>query len=414
MTTVFEIPDRKLEVNGAAAVEEAVKRAAQEFPSAAWQAVVREIERGAEEAYGGRLRRKGRERRRLWTTAGEVSITRQRYTLDVEERSFVLFDRRLKLERRRRATRACREYVGRMVAWGGSYAKGCRQIGWGWGEGPAVSTSWRWAQEVGKEREAEARARRKAFFQQGLLPGADVAAPEFVGLEADSTMIHAWRQKGRSHEVYVGLAYDGKRTIGPRGKRRVLRNKEVVTGVGGAAAFGEEFFVRVQERYNVCEVGAVLFSSDGAGVLEGIREAHFPQASHQLDRAHVVRATWEAYGSEFRGRAGQALALLLSEKRARLEQRVEEDARRYPERAEALQAWRQYVCGRWEWNFAARRLRRAHPEVELPDHLEGTGACERTVGTVVGHRMKGRGMGWTPRGAAHMLRLLGLVLLQDS
>ena len=64
---------------------------------------------------------------------------------------------------------------------------------------------------------------------------------------------------------------------------------------------------------------------------------------------------------------------------------------------------------------------------EVPEHLNGTGGIERSVGTVVGHRpqaraaggadptgMKWRGMGWTKTRAANMLRLrLKTLGLQD-
>ena len=48
-------------------------------------------------------------------------------------------------------------------------------------------------------------------------------------------------------------------------------------------------------------------------------------------------------------------------------------------------------------------MKRKHEDV--PEHLNGTGGIERNVGTVVGHRMKWRGMGWTKTGAANILRL---------
>jgi hypothetical protein len=37
--------------------------------------------------------------------------------------------------------------------------------------------------------------------------------------------------------------------------------------------------------------------------------------------------------------------------------------------------------------------------------MNGTGAMERNIGTVAGHRMKHRGMGWTRKGAANIMRV---------
>ena len=53
--------------------------------------------------------------------------------------------------------------------------------------------------------------------------------------------------------------------------------------------------------------------------------------------------------------------------------------------------------------FTYRELKRRNPE--LPPHMNGTGAMERNIGTVVGHRMKHRGMGWTRKGAANIMRV---------
>ena len=64
-----------------------------------------------------------------------------------------------------------------------------------------------------------------------------------------------------------------------------------------------------------------------------------------------------------------------------------------------------YLLKRWEWIYAARDMKASAPEVEFPAHLWGTGAEERMVGVLVGHRMKRRGMGWTKRGAANIMRV---------
>ncbi|MHC5054053.1 MAG: hypothetical protein ACYTKD_04970 [Planctomycetota bacterium] len=31
-----------------------------------------------------------------------------------------------------------------------------------------------------------------------------------MAVEADSTMVHRWKKKAEHHEVYLGIAYDGK------------------------------------------------------------------------------------------------------------------------------------------------------------------------------------------------------------
>jgi hypothetical protein len=110
--------------------------------------------------------------------------------------------------------------------------------------------------------------------------------------------------------------------------------------------------------------------------------------------------------------AQEALGLLYGEKRARFEARLAADAQRFPERAGHLQELAGYLLPRWEHLFTARQLRRSGVP-GLPPHISGTGGVERNVGTVVGHRLKGRGMGWTVLGADHILRLRQIPLLQD-
>ena len=397
VTTEIEIAEKDLDVNR---IEAAVEEAWLAFPTKAWKALVQRVEAQAEEHHGGALRRKGREGRWLWTTAGLVRIERQRYLHPADERSILLFDMRTGLAECGGVTPQARETCALIAGVGPSYEQARWIIAQLWGEAPSVGALWAWTQVEGERGERVERAKRSAFFRDGELPGAEVPAREFVGLEADSTLVHAWREKGKSHEVYVGVSYEGKRE---RGARRALTEKEVVASVEGAAVFGQDFFVAAQARHNVCEARTVLYGSDGAPALETIREELFPMAWHQLDRAHVVRKTREAYGWDHLKEASRALKLLLGEKRERLEQHLDADRRRLRDRGGALNELKHYVLPRWDWLFADRKLRRAGRR--LPPHVSGTGAVERTVGVVVGQRMKNRGMGWTKRGAGNILRV---------
>jgi hypothetical protein len=405
-TTMIEIPERDLNVNG---IEAAVTKAWAAFPTQAWNAFVQQVEATAEQQHGGTLRRKGREGRWLWTMAGLVRIERLRYLHPAEERSFLLFDLRTGLHECGGVTPQAREACAAVAALGPSYDKARQIMAWLRGEVPSVGTLWAWTQAEGARLEKLEEAKRKAFFRDGELPGAELPPREFVGLEADSTLVHAWQERARSHEVYLGLAYGGKRQ---RGTRRTLTDKVVVSSVEGAAAFGENFFVTAQARHNVCDAQTVLYASDGAPALETIRSEMFPMAWHQLDHAHVVRQTREAYAGDHLEDASRTLTLLLGEKRERLEWQLDADRRRLRKRGGALNELKHYVLPRWDWLFAERRLRRAGRR--LPPHVAGSGVVERTVGVVVGQRMKNRGMGWTKRGAGNILRVrLRALHLQD-
>ena len=429
VTMVIEIPDSEMSVNS---IDGAVREKWKEFPPAgrsptagegpsrAWDRVAREVERTAEKYDPGRLRRKGLERRQLWTSSGRVELRRQRYTDDLEEESYVLFDLRAGLERHRRSTAAARETYARLASLSMSYEKASEVAGLLPGESPSRMAIWKWTREEGKRLAAREGEERRRTFEYGDLLGAGGPAKDFVGIEADSTYVHEWRKKG-NHEVYVGIAYDGKETVG---RRRKLTNKVAVASLGGSKTFGQDLFVAAQKHHNVTEARHVLYSSDGAEPLETIRQEHFPHAPHHLDHAHVRRKVDEAYGHEHLDLAGEALELVFSRKRDEFESKVNSDMRRLPERRAKLEEMRDYLLKRWEWIYAARDMKASAPEVEFPTHLRGTGAEERMVGVLVparrslgaggGHRMKRRGMGWTKKGAANIMRLrLRALGLQD-
>jgi hypothetical protein len=404
-TTVLEIPPEAMNVN---ALEHIIAKATSQFTTDAWNAVARGVEEEAEAQYGGRLKRKGREARWLWTRNGPAHLQRQRYLDPAESKSFLLFDQRVCLEAGQRVTPAAQQICAELAAIGPSFQAVCLVLERVFGESPAAGTLWNWTQAVGRRLEQKAQAARTAFFRDGELPGAELRPKPFVAVEADSTFVHAWRQKGRDHEVYLGVAYDGKAGE----KRRRLTGKVAVTSCEGSNVFGQDLFVAVQARHNVCEAATVLFTSDGAASLESIRDQLFPMATHQLERAHLVRRTREAYTWAHAEAGAKALSLLLAEKKVRFAQKLERDRRRYPEQAGALNELAGYVLPRWDWLFVTRHLRRQG--CALPPHVEGSGAIERNVGVYIGQRLKHRGMGWTKRGASHILRLRLQVFLQAS
>lgn len=405
LTTHFEIQDEQMNVN---ALEQVVAQAWREFPSQAWNAIAAQIEAQAEHDHQGALKRKGRETRCLWTQAGLVKLQRQRYRHPAENKSFLLFDLRVGLERRQAGTQAAQMLFAQLAAMGPSYRAACDQLKLIWGEAPAVGTGWRWTQNQGAALEAAARDTRNAFCYDGELPGAELAAKSFVALETDSTFVHAWREKG-SHEVYLGVAYDGKEL---HGKRRKLTGKIAVASTAGSNVFGLDFFLAAQARHNVCEADTLLFLSDGALALEGVRDECFPHALHQLDHAHVVRRTRDAYGWDLLPAAERTLKLIFAERKHALFAKLERDKLRHQQQAGAINELSAYLRNHWEWLFVVRRLRKAGRQ--LPPHVEGSGVIERNIGVYIGQRMKHRGMGWTKRGASNILRIRLELFLQAS
>ena len=395
VTQMLEIPDLDVSVKS---IEEAVARAARGFPSAAWQAAVHCVEtRAASQHPAGSFRLKACEPRTLWTTSGPVTFRRRRFVSEDEQRSFLLFDLRVGLRPRRRTTAGADRLLAETAA-EATYSAAARFWARAWGEAPSAMAVWRATQRAGEDLVAERERLRRRVFEDGDLPGWEKPPPEFVGVEADSTYVAAWRGKGASHEVYVGISYDGKEER--RGRRR-LKGKAVRAALGGAKRFGEELFASAQSAHNVTEAKAGVYLSDGAASLRVIQQDHFPRLARQLDWAHAKRRVSEAYGREQSARSSELIGRLAAGEREAVVSEVRSDAGRKRRRAEELRELAGYLEGPGADLYAVRRLRATG--AELPGHLEGSGGIERQIGVLVGQRMKRRGMSWTRRGAERML-----------
>ena len=253
-------------------------------------------------------------------------------------------------------------------------------------------------QRVGGKLRMEEAASRRSVFEDGDLPGWERAAPEFVGIEADSTYLSAWRGKGKGCEVYVGMSYTGKET---RVGRQHLEDRWVCSGTHGAESFGQELFVMAQASHNVVDVQTGVFISDGAQSLRLIQEDHFPKFTRQLDWAHARRRISEAYGKDKRGRAGELVGLLVEGLVDDACREVRLDVRRRRKCAETLRELAGYLSANGKDLYGVRKMR--SKGIRLPERLDGSGSIERQVGVLVGHRMKRHGMSWTRKGADNLL-----------
>lgn len=395
-------------------LDEAIARERDRFPSAVWQAYARALEAEAERQSGYALRKKGLESRQVQTMCGQVKFKRQRYWYadGREPGTFMVFDNRVGLERHQRFTPGAQEVFAQIASLAPSYKCASQIAETLMGASPSDWWIWKRTQEEGKKLRERDREERRSVFRDGELPGADRAAKPFVGIEADSTKIHAWREKGENYDLHMGIVYDGKERVGK--KRNRLTNKVATCGVYSPKEFGEDLFVIAQKYHNVVEARAALFSSDGDRMLEYLRRDHFPYAEHQLDWWHVVDRVREAYTWQRRAETKKMNHLIFSNDRKGFRDQLRYDRRHLSERRSKLNELEEYLDPRWEMLFASRTLAKRHPEVAFPPKLRGSGAQERSIGTVVGHRMKWRGMGWTRQGASNIIRVrLGTLGLQN-
>lgn len=402
MRTRVMIPVVIEDVNDLESIERGMVEARRRLPSCVMQEVVDQVERIAMSQDPGRLRKKDVESRRVWTLCGCAEFVRTRYEDDLEEKSYRLFDLRTGLAPRLQMTPAAQRMFSNLAAISPSYEKARQETELLWGDAPSTATIWSYTQREGAALRKRAEAKRKALLEDGELPETRAPAKDFVGIETDVIMVDEWRTRNKHHAVHVGIAYDGKRYRGKK-RRPELTNKVATASLDGSKSFGIDMFLTAHEAHNFMDAQVVHYASDGEEALETIRLDHFPMAGHQLDHHHVTSRAYDAYGWDNKEAAGQILGHIFSEKRHEFELAIREDIRRFRKRSAKLAEYRDYILQRWEWIFAARRLAREKPHLEIPKHISGSGAEERMVGVLVSHRMKHRGMGWTKDGAANIV-----------
>ncbi len=402
-TQMLVIADREVSVKS---FEARLFESVRAFVNTAWQAFVWEVERLARSRHpAGDLRSKGRERRRLLTTCGPVSFTRGRFTSAAEERSFLLFDKWAGLRSNQRSTAAADRLMAQAAA-ESPYAPAARSLERCWGQRIGAMRVWSAVQRVGRGLGVERQQLRAAVFRDGELPGWEQPAPEYVGLEADSIMLAAWRGRGQRHEVYVGISYTGK---AERGGRYRLLDKGICYGLEGSARFGQDFFAMAQQRHNLVDAKRGTFLSDGAEALRNIQREHFPGHVRGMDWKHVRSSLEEAYRPLPGELHRERLKELYAEQLETTCRQIRRDMRRFPRRAERLGELCTYLGNAGDDLYAIRRLRRAG--WNLPPRLQGSGGIERNEDILVGQRMKRRGMSWTQSGADHLLAVRLQLLL---
>jgi hypothetical protein len=250
----------------------------------------------------------------------------------------------------------------------------------------------RWAQEEGRLLEARERGRQEATF--GAHPRPTEVGPPGPGrlyVQIDGTMVHE-RPAGEM-ECRVGIVYSQRAEVS-RG-RIALLDKRTYASFEDAATFGERFWVRCAAQ-GAAQAQQIVFVSDGAPWIHTLQRAYFPGALVVLDPWHLARQVQWAWGAESGGLVGRCLAdawrgdvrSLHRRLRARLGQERDRDRRA---RGQELLG---YVEANAEGITNLARL-----------EATGSGAAEKTVDTLIGHRYKKRGMSWSRSGSGALLRL---------
>lgn len=107
--------------------------------------------------------------------------------------------------------------------------------------------------------------------------------------EADGVLVGLQREKNRSAEIKVGIAYDGWQKTGT--DRYTLDNKVVVAGFSTSREFQDYREATIAKEYNTDEIEVRIMNADGA---QWIRNICDPDTVFQLDPFHRNKAIKEA------------------------------------------------------------------------------------------------------------------------
>ena len=215
-----------------------------------------------------------------------------------EEKSFIGFDKRVDLAPRIHAAPAFAEDLAGLASIAPSYESSSAIATLLLGDGPCARTIWKLAQKEGERLRRQDTEERRSVFRDGELPGFDAPAKEFVGVEADSTMIHAWRRRAENHNgvsrdrlrrqaggpalLRFGRLFRAGEKVGR--KRRRLRNKVAACGLQGAKQFGQDLFTAVPVGQSDCpaDAGAGVGAPTRAECRYGIALPHSRRKWHLL------------------------------------------------------------------------------------------------------------------------------------
>lgn len=386
VTIALNLPDEGVDVN---MLERETRKVTREAGKRLFMKAIEEIEkRGLERAGVIRQRVVGRW---LCTSFGWVEVRRYLVMDRHRERYYYWLDQAVGI--RGSATGVVRER-GVELAVEHSYHRAADILSYEIGDAVSAMSLWRWVQREGKELREKEREQIEEVFAHGKPPRTDATPPALVVGEMDGTMI---RQRGGGRmEVKVGVHYSEKKKVS-RGRYRVM-DKVICAGIEPIDDFAERWWVSGERAFNISNVRNLLLITDG---LDCYREAvadYFPAVVHQLDRWHLnerlcsvvqdVKMERRLHEWLWEGRERDVIRWLKFHE--------------FPDREDKAKELIRYLENNLEGINGVRRLPR-----DTCSHLRrvGSGVVEKTIGTVVCQRLKGRGRVWSPSGAKNLLAL---------
>lgn len=233
-------------------------------------------------------------------------------------------------------------------------------------------------------------------------------------VEADGGMVPIRPENGgktQYREAKVGVIFreeDIERKSNARGEQvcRVLK-KRFATSIGQGVDHFEGLLKRAALEAGSARAQAIVFISDGADWIDGLRERLFPNAVHILDWYHATEHLWTC-----------GKAIFGEKETARIEEWVR------PLKQMLWDGVPEAVCDRLLFEMKKHRKARAqtaiielhnyyksrfdkmrYPQFRRLGYFIGSGAVECSHKYLVQARLKQAGMKWTINGASAIIRL---------
>lgn len=290
-----------------------------------------------------------------------------------------------------------------------SYRKSAENVTSITGQSISHGAVWDIVQNFGEKLESEEEVNVKRF-KEGNLQGEKIV--DVLFMESDGLWLSMQRKdrpkkgRGGKREIKIGLHYEGWIERNSSGKSFLSKNKEVVAGFTDSENFKLLRDASIAKIYNYDEIKFKILNGDGA---TWIKKDHDAEGEYfQLDRFHISKAIlrnikdkdeskklWKMFKkSEF-----ECFKLRLNE--------LKYECGGVYEEVKKIEELEKYLISNKD-GIIPYKNRVNLPEPERGLYYRNMGIMEPNVYNILGHRMKGRKMSWSIKGANHIAKILAV------
>ena len=345
-------------------------------------------------------RHKGLKKTSIKTLYGEVEYERRLYRVKREdglEESVFLLDEQLKIA----SVGLISENMAEQLVSGiteMSYRECAQKVTEMTGQPISAMGVWNVIQTLG-EQVCEDERKLVKEHKAGLVKG-EIETPVLFE-EADGVYIRLQKEKKKSVEIKVGIAYDGWKEVSPN--RYALDEKVVVAGISNTIDFQNYREAAIAQRYNTDEIEMRLMNADGAQWIKNACEA---ETVFQLDPFHRNKAIRDYVSDK---KAVAWINDLIEEKNINELFRfldIYKESLSDDEEIEKIEKLHTYFKNNRDGllPYQARGYK-------LPEHPKGLvyrnmGTMENHIWSTIARRMKHNHTCWSRKGANHLSKIL--------